>query len=127
MADGKLPPLNKFLITALFGGSDFGLDNDNPSGEQEDFPTVVEKVFADQALRKAGGASLHDESWDEPIGTTPAAPPPKDFIKSSDARFARVCAELKKVFGEDHEEELAEAIELAKKMRAEARAEALAR
>jgi hypothetical protein len=127
MADEKLPPLgDKFLIMALYGGNDFGLDNDNPSGDAEDIPTVVEKVFADTALRKAGGTSSHDSSWDEPIGDAPAVSLPKDFIKSSDERFAKVATKIRELFGPLHMEEAEEAIEAAEEIRKAARAVVIA-
>jgi hypothetical protein len=125
-----------FLMTYLFGHDDFregvgengslagdevcklgpdGLD----TGESEVHDPVggaIKKFEAD----KAGAV---DPGWSEPIGRVTA--PPSNFIQNSDARFERVRAALKKVFGDAHEEEFQETVAIAKQIRAEARGEAM--
>ena len=114
-------------IIAVFGDSDplraaYGTD---PMGSEEDFPTVAEKAFGAARLAVAMGKSTADLTWEEEIGT-PAPNPTKDFVKSSDERFARVSARIREICGPHGMETAEQMIEAAKKLRDESRAEFLA-
>ena len=104
----------------------FGDDLTNPGGDDldgiEDIPTVAEKVLQNNLNKLAGATVSRDESWDEPIGDASAVTVPKEFLKNSDERFAKVSERIRELFGADHEEEAAEAIAEADKIRKAARA-----
>jgi hypothetical protein len=121
---------NAWVITAVFGDSDplraaYGND---PMGDEEDFPTVPEKVFGAARLAVAMGKSTENLEWDEPIGDATPAPakPAKSFIKSSDERFVKVSAAIRQLCGPHGMETAGEMIEAAKKLRDGERAEFLA-
>jgi hypothetical protein len=119
---------NMHTIIAVFGDSDLlrAAYGNDPMGNEEDIPTITEKVFGAARLAVAMGKSTENLEWDEPIGevTPRTAKPANNFVKSSEARFAKVCETLKKIFGEGEQYE--EAVALARTIRDEARAEVIA-
>jgi hypothetical protein len=121
--------VNTHIILAIYGDSDpiralnsgEGMSDDN-----EDPQSPVAKAFQHAALNHAlGKAPLED--WNETIGdAAPAPKPARDFIKSSDERFARVSARIRELCGPHGMETAEEMIEAARKLRDETRAEFLA-
>src|SRR5580698_1236015 len=110
---------NAWVITAVFGDSDplraaYGND---PMGDEEDFPTVTEKVFGAARLAVAMGKSTADLTWDEEIGTPVPAKPATDFVKSSEARFEKVCEKIREICGEHGTETAEQMIEAARTLR----------
>jgi hypothetical protein len=126
--------MDKFLACAVFGAEDIVKSMDDGCLGVEEFSVgahifdtpgtpmdPVQKLFAaGQSGSLAKNAS--NESWDAPLSKTVM---PSSFPQRSDERFEKVCKEIRKIFG-DRTEEAEEAIALAKQMRAEARAEAIA-
>jgi hypothetical protein len=119
--------VNAHLILAIYGDSDpvRALNSGEAmASDDEDPRSPVQKIVEAARLAVAMGKSTENLEWEEEIGT-PA--PAKPFAKSSEERFAKTCAALKKIFGEGHEDEYEEAVELARTIRAEAVAEIVAR
>jgi hypothetical protein len=116
------------VIIACFGDSDplraaYGTD---PMGD-EDIPTVTEKVIGAARLAVAMGKSTDNLDWNEEIGgAAPAPKPAKDFLKSSDARFEKVSAKIRELFGAQNMEVCEEMIAAARKLRDAERAAFLA-
>jgi hypothetical protein len=117
------------VILEVFG--DDGLDlNKNDPDCLSDAPDPMGKFIESATLRKARtdvglpAPTLAKSEWDEPLGRTSPTPSNKDFCKNSDKRFAKVSEKIRGIFGDGEEAE--EVSELARRMRAEARAEVLA-
>jgi hypothetical protein len=121
--------VNSWVILAVFGDSDpvKALNSgESMASNDEDPQSPVAKAFQHAALNHAlGKAPLED--WNEEIGA--AAPAPtraKDFLKSSDARFEKVSAKIRELFGAQNMEVCEEMIEAARKLRDAERAAMLA-
>ena len=126
--DFNLSPLFDFCLPnqsddGVVEPNAYKVDGDN--GASEIFCPVTELVrkFAANRLNSEKSAGSFDATRDGP--TTKEAAPLRNFIKNSDARLEKVRAALRKVFGDDHAEELEEAIQIAEKIRAQTRAEAI--
>ena len=76
----------------------------------------LEKSDKERILAKGGP----DSGWNEVIGT-PRVQLSKEFLEGSQARLERVAVKIRAMFGEAHEEEAEEAIEIAKSMLASER------
>jgi hypothetical protein len=116
------------VIIACFGDSDplraaYGND---PMGNEEVVHPVTkafDRAGFNHAMDKTKAASI--DGWDEEVGdVTPAPKPANNFVKSSEARFAKVCEKLKRIFGEGEDYE--NAVKMAKQIRDEAVAEIVA-
>jgi hypothetical protein len=119
--------MDPFLATAIFGHDDIikSLDADNLGGDEvtpHPVESFLEKARFD-ALSKSTGA-IANVSWDELLTTSPRTFS-KGFEERSDERFEGVCAKIRTLFA-GHDEYVQELIEVARRMRAEARAEVIA-
>jgi hypothetical protein len=122
--------VNAHIILAVFGDSDpvRALNSGEAMDAGEDNPiSPVAKAFDrarfNHALDKTKAASI--DGWNEELGdAAPAPKAAKPFVKSSEERFAKACAALKKVFGEGEDYEAA--VTLARRIRDEAVAEIVA-
>jgi len=98
------------VLTELQGevGGSSNLEKSHPVAE-------LVKVYSD-------GPGYVDSTWSKPIGTVTLS---AEFLEHSNQRFEKARGAIRKIFA-NNPEAAEEAIELAKQMLAEARAEALA-
>lgn len=121
--------VNSHIILAIYGDSDIvrALDSDNCDGDENPISPVA-KAFDAARLNRAMGKAASIEGWDTELGDVPpqrTSPPAKPFAKSSEERFKKVSETIRTIFGPERMEEAEEAIELAKTIRDEARAEVI--
>jgi hypothetical protein len=117
----------------------FGARDDVPDLDDEDIPTVVEQIRHDGAIRAALGKSnspslvldlsipQDDVDGDEPLYKSPRIVfgVKNALLRTGDEKFVKVIATIRRVFA-GHEEEMDEAIEIATRVRNDARNEAIA-
>jgi hypothetical protein len=122
---------NAWVITAVFGGDPvLALNGGEKMDTTPDNPVspvakAFEKARLNHALGKSPLAAL--DGWNEELSdAAPAPKPAKDFLKSSGARFEKVSAKIRELFGAQNMEVCEEMIEAAQKLRDAERAAMLA-
>ena len=118
----------------------YGAQDDIPDLGDDDVPSIVDKLWqaapVNAALKSANGASIvfdlalppeSDVDDDAPFYKAPRIIQgvSNALKKTSDEKFVKAIATIRRVFA-GHEEEMAQAIEIATRIRNEARAEAIA-
>jgi hypothetical protein len=120
--------VNCHIITAIWGDSDITRalnGGEAMADDNEDPRNPVQKMVDAARLAVAMGKSTENLEWEEEIGT-PAPKPAPQFVKSSEARFERVSAKIRELFGAQNMEVCEEMIEAARKLRDAERAAMLA-
>jgi hypothetical protein len=125
-------------LRQIIWGDDFELDKSTDLDEQAD---PMQSFILRNQVRAALGKSVNrtsvilnmsipqgDVDGDEPLYKAPMVlRNTSSYQERSDERFQKVSAKIRAVFGPDHPEEIEEALAQVQKMRADARAEAIAR